>query len=228
MYIYIYVFVSFPCIYVHFFVIYLALPAVNPKYECKKHGQCYHSVFGSYRVDPDAVSMEILTNSIEASRSSARKFLTMFWDRNCLPFAKNWEEGFVNCLRNSGVILLLVSPEAVERCQSADRIADNFLLEMDIATELHAAQKATVIPIFMIDKNYSGDHDTFLHFLKTGFPDKTPIHPWAQKTISSTMYAVAQLPGAHRIRRGDDFTSLAEAIANLCLPSKYLPIFILI
>jgi hypothetical protein len=138
------------------------IPVVNPDYECKKHGLCAHTFFGSYRVNPDASSMEALTHAIETSPSSLRQLFTMFWDKQCLPIGKDWEQGFCNCLRTCKEILLLVSPEAVKRCLSPDNGPDNFLLELDLATELQAAGEVTVRPIFMVEKGYPGGHDAFL------------------------------------------------------------------
>lgn len=170
--------------------------------------------------------MQTLIKSLEMSPSSKSKSLTMFWDRQCLPIGQDWEQGFVNVLRNCGCIIVLISPEAVERCKTSDMENDNFLLEMDLATELHAAGKTTVIPVFMVDKkNYLGGHQGLLENLKSGFSEARAKHPWSRKTIAATMRAVIKLPGAFKIFRGDDMAKLAESVASRCSQSMYYTTF---
>lgn len=216
---------SHPCLYSYADAL---LPPVDPNYECKKHGQCYHSLFGSYRVDPDKPSMKSLTQAIERAYSSLSKSLTMFWDAQCLPIGEDWEKGFLNCLRNSSVIILLVSRKAVKRCAVADTNVDNFLLEIDLAIDLHAAGKAVVIPVFMVqkdDKDFPGGHIAFLEYLQAPgtFPEKRAKHQWSSsKTIAATMRAVTQLPGAVNIFQDADFSAVADEIAGKCEASMCL------
>ena len=51
------------------------IPPVDPNYECQKHGQCGHSCFGSYRVNPDAPAMKNITQAIEKTRASLNNAL---------------------------------------------------------------------------------------------------------------------------------------------------------
>lgn len=192
----------------------------DPSYRCEKHG-----LFGSYRVQSDLEYMTALVRAIETCDVSRQKYLTMFFDRNCLPIGEDWEKGFVNCLQGSGSIILLVSPEGVERCKTADTTQDNFLLELELATNLHAKHKAAVVPIFLIDRDYPGGHIAFLNELKTRFPKKLAKHPLSRKTIATTLRAVAQLPGAFHMFRGDDFSQVSEKIADQCASSKFPPLF---
>ena len=134
---------------------------------------------------------------------------------------EDWELGFFNCLRSCKVIILLVTPESVVRCKEAATVADNFLLEMDLAIELHTAKKAMVIPIFMVEKEYPGGHDGFIRALTTDFPDTKALHPWSKKNIAATLRAVAQLPGAFKAFHGDPFFAIAESIASQCPSGIY-------
>jgi hypothetical protein len=165
--------------------------------------------------------MEALTNAIESSASAVAKQLTMFWDKQCLPIGENWELGFLNCLRSCKVIILMVTPESVVRCKEAGTVTDNFLLEMDLATELQAAKKAIVIPIFMVEKGHPGGHEGFLQALTTDFPDTKALHSWSKKSIAATLRAVVKLPGAFKTFRGDPFFAIAENIASQCPPSTF-------
>ena len=182
--------------------------------------------------------MKNITQAIEKTRASLNNSLTMFWDKQCLPFGENWELGFLNCLRNSKVIVLLISPRAVKNCLTADIRDDNFLLEMDLATDLHADGKAVVIPVFMVqhnDPDFPGGHAAFLrHLLSPGtFPEKRAKHRWSSlKTIAATMRAVTQLPNALNIFQNADFSVATDndffikvdQIASKCKPSTF-PLF---
>ena len=198
------------------------LPAVDPDYCCVKHGDGRHTMFASYRVDPDLKEVVAFVNAVENLPSSRQNYLTVFLDKHCLPIGEYWEEGFVNCLRSSEKIILVVSPEGVKRCENADTTVDNYLLEMDLATELSADNAVSVIPIFMVEKSYQGGHAAFLNLLKTGFPEIRAKHRWSRKTIAGKLRAVANLPGGFMIFRGDDFSETAEKIASQCASSKFV------
>lgn len=180
----------------------------------------YHPVFGSYRTS-DVVTMKALAEAMESSISTKTKSLTMFWDKQCLPVGEDWELGFLTCLLNCSIISLLVSPEGVKRCLEADTMSDNFLLEMDLATELYAAKKVVVVPIFLVDRTYPGGHEAFIASLQTNYPDTPAKHRFSRKNIAATLRTVAQLPGGYNIFRGDDLSHIAESIANRCQPSMY-------
>ena len=170
--------------------------------------------------------MKALVQALEAAPSFANKSLTMFWDAQCLPIGKDWEMGFCNCLRSCQVILLLLSPRGVKNCEKADSKDDNFLLEIDIALDLQAEGKATVIPIFMVTKDdteFPNTHAAFLAYLQQPgvFPEHRPKHKWSTtKTVAGIMRAVVELSGSFCVYQKDKLSSLAEAIASNCQPSK--------
>lgn len=160
--------------------------------------------------------MEKLVKALETSPSGKEKLLTVFWDKKCLPLGDDWELGFVNCLRNCGKIILFITPDSIKRCETADATNDNFLLEMDLATELYATKKVSVIPIFMVERTYPGGHEAFIEKLKTNFPAVAAKHRWSQKTIAATLLAVANLPDSIKMFLGDDFVPIAESISSQC------------
>lgn len=48
-------------------------------------------------------------DKLAVERDSSRKPVFVFWDRKCLVYSQNWEQGFLNGLMNSQVIVLLIS-----------------------------------------------------------------------------------------------------------------------
>lgn len=102
---------------------------------------------------------------------------------------------------------------------------------MDIALDLHVEGKATVIPIFMVtrdDTEFPNTHAAFLAYLQQPgvFPEQRPKHKWSTtKTVAGIMRAVAQLSGSFSVYQSDSFSSLAEAIASKCQPSKSVVFF---
>jgi hypothetical protein len=52
---------------------------------------------------------EIIYNALAVKRGKDSLPLYVFWDKQCLNYGQNWEEGFVNGLMNATAIVLLVS-----------------------------------------------------------------------------------------------------------------------
>ena len=57
------------------------------------------------------------------------KPVTAYLDNHCLSAGENWEEGFLQGLYGSQVIILLISANGLEGLKKADTNPDNVLLE---------------------------------------------------------------------------------------------------
>ena len=53
--------------------------------------------------------MEIVYESIACLKKSNAQPVLAFWDKKCLNYGKNWEQGFVIGLLNAKVVILLIS-----------------------------------------------------------------------------------------------------------------------
>ncbi|KAJ3288849.1 hypothetical protein HDU76_007612, partial [Blyttiomyces sp. JEL0837] len=128
--------------------------------------------------------------------------VSVFLDQECLVEGVPWEESFQNALFTSKVIILIVSEAAVLRTQSADKVPDNMLLEIEGALQLRKEGTAIVVPIWLgsIDPT---DHTTCrkFNFGKVGasvYPDQPHIHKSSQcwdRTVKDTMAELYGLQG---------------------------------
>lgn len=46
-------------------------------------------------------------------KKNTGKPLFVFWDKKCLNYAQDWEEGFLNGIQTSDVIVLLMSNKVI-------------------------------------------------------------------------------------------------------------------
>lgn len=51
----------------------------------------------------------MLYDKLAVGRGNDRKPLFIFWDKKCLSYGQDWEQGFLNGLLTSQVIVLLIS-----------------------------------------------------------------------------------------------------------------------
>jgi len=129
--------------------------------KCWSHFQIIHDIFLNHRVategKPSAHSLEpkrgmvqMLYESFANLRKQSGDPVFVFWDFKCLNFGQNWEQGFLNALKNSRVIVLLVSMKALEGiAKNAKERQDNVLVEYECAIIQNKLHKIPVIPVFL-------------------------------------------------------------------------------
>ncbi|KAI8607391.1 hypothetical protein BC830DRAFT_1086986, partial [Chytriomyces sp. MP71] len=153
-------------------------------WQCSKKVQ-YHDFFISYRVATDQNVSDALENSLGAAG------MHPYLDHLCLVAAEKWEDGFLNGLRSSKIVLLVVS----EACLTGLRPSnDNVVLEWELAFERQDHGEAIVVPLFM---NENGRPFLFPDLLQ--FPDVLHDHAKSprQRTIRKLASEISELSGVH-------------------------------
>jgi hypothetical protein len=87
-------------------------------WRCNDHNVLDHSFFVSYRVDTDKEAasqfhLELEVYSFKQKDASLGP-LNGFIDTKCLNPSENWETGFLNGLKNSRVIVYLISDRSLD------------------------------------------------------------------------------------------------------------------
>ena len=92
-----------------------------------------YDVFLSYRVASDALLVERLYMLL-----TKEKELNVWLDKKCLTWGQPWEQGFVDGLRSSLIVVPVLSRPALQAFSTLDEGSgcDNFLLEHALALEL--------------------------------------------------------------------------------------------
>jgi len=138
----------------------------------------------------------------------------VFWDQRCLNDAANWREGFLNGLKGSRIIILLISVGSLSRFASATASSqDNLLLEYEEALEMAKAGGIAVFPIFIGEsKEVSAEFShvdgakgtekqnvyfpfSFSHASLDKFP--TLNHSISGKAIRNTLSQIFSIQGAN-------------------------------
>ncbi|KAJ3193208.1 hypothetical protein HK101_005225 [Irineochytrium annulatum] len=125
-----------------------------------------YDFFISYRVAADSYLARELRLHLQLA--GARVFL----DQEELRDGEDWRMGFVRGLKNSKVVLFLVSPGCLARMHSSDRSTDNVLLEWETAMAAEELGFTKVQPI------YIGEGQVDI----TEFPDERPLFKKATET----------------------------------------------
>ncbi|KAJ3289586.1 hypothetical protein HK104_007364, partial [Borealophlyctis nickersoniae] len=127
---------------------------------CAHHESYSHDIFLSYRQNPDKHFTQDLAFLLERRnhpRENNVKIRT-FIDLWCLTGGFQWQEGFLNALVNSKVIVLVISERALEGVVEADSKPDNLLLEWEYALDSYEQKKAAIFPLFVGEiKHYEGE-----------------------------------------------------------------------
>ncbi|ORY42842.1 hypothetical protein BCR33DRAFT_283265 [Rhizoclosmatium globosum] len=107
-----------------------------------------YDFFISYRVATDAkVAMELyfrLKDQRILDEYGHSRQVKVYWDKECLKKGQDWRDGFVQGLKNSRCVLMIMSPGAAERMKVSDVKGDNVLLEWE--TAILAGKKSICIP----------------------------------------------------------------------------------
>ncbi|KAI9205221.1 uncharacterized protein BJ171DRAFT_70077 [Polychytrium aggregatum] len=107
---------------------------IIPDWECRLECQ-RHDVFISYRVASESDKANLLLSALISNKRS-QSSLHPYLDHLCLCNGQNWEDGFINGLHRSPVIVLLLSEEGLKRTLKAHLYADNQFLEVQHALKL--------------------------------------------------------------------------------------------
>jgi hypothetical protein len=123
-----------------------------------RRGRRSMRVFLSYRVAADAeLARALFVRLTEAG-------VDVWWDQECLPKGKPWEEGFADGLFSSTCFVALLSKAAVASFGElhAGAPCDNVLLEHRLALELHARGRIKrIFPVFIGERAGVGNDSTF-------------------------------------------------------------------
>ena len=165
------------------------LPPVDDAYCCRKHGRCAHDVFISYRVNTERA----LASQVAFMLETARPGLSVFLDSRCLAVAEDWQGGFVNCLRRSRVIVLLVSGAGMARSRAANTEPDNMLLEFEHALACRSDHGARVVPLLLGNEG-AGRFDYACLDPKT-YPTDLHAHAWSTLPVATVIQQVGALQG---------------------------------
>ncbi|KAJ3298680.1 hypothetical protein HDU79_008173 [Rhizoclosmatium sp. JEL0117] len=156
--------------------------------------------FISYRVATDArVAMELyfrLKDQRIVDEYGHSRQVKVYWDKECLKKGQDWRDGFVQGLKNSRCVLMIMSVGAAERMKESDKKGDNVLLEWE--TAILAGKKNICIPqpVFINNpKEGVSALDFYSKFQKTcpaTRPDQTDAHRVSCRT---TISAATNLQG---------------------------------
>ncbi|KAJ3025930.1 UNVERIFIED_CONTAM: hypothetical protein HDU68_006460 [Siphonaria sp. JEL0065] len=159
--------------------------------------------FISYRVATEArIAMELyfrLKDQRIIDEYGHSRQVRVYWDKECLKKGQDWRDGFVQGLKNSRCILMLVSSGAMEGLKKSNQYADNVLLEWE--TAVMAGKKSICVPqpVFINDssKNIRAI-DAILKFKGSDEcpkfrPEKLDAH---KHSAFTTLSSIMQLQGA--------------------------------
>lgn len=191
-------------------------------YTCRRHGTLRHHFFVNYRVATDASAAETLAFALEAAAPphGVQGPPTAFRDKNYLQEGEGWELGFVHCLRSSACVVLVISEMALQGVQSADKRADNVLLEYEVAMELAESGRCVLFPVLMgrvVEVQGQGKlYKSFSEFDVSVYPDAPHAHAKSNRTrsVRAIMADLFKLQG--RFVQPDQIASVAgEAAAKM-------------
>src|SRR5579871_4803517 len=114
---------------------------------CPEHKVTHHEFFISYRKDSDKDFAGLI----------AARLPNAFWDENCIGGGAPWQEVFERGLRNSRILVPLISAGALLRMKDSQISVDRLLLEWDAGLEVHSQGKMEILPILIRDMNAHGD-----------------------------------------------------------------------
>ena len=115
-------------------------------------------VFLSYRVFSDADLAQALFEQLTLVG------VDVWWDKECLPKGKSWEEGFADGLFRSALFVPILSKAALAPFATLDAQSrcDNVFLEHRLALEMQVRGKVKrIFPIFVGERNGTGDEQLF-------------------------------------------------------------------
>ncbi|KAJ3346103.1 hypothetical protein HDU83_003370 [Entophlyctis luteolus] len=154
-------------------------------WKCEQ-GACWHPLFLSYR--QDGLDREIAERFSLVLQSNVLTH-SLFLDKYCLTPGTSWELGFVNGLLHSGVVLILLSPNALTS------LSANMLLEWQISLHLHSLGLIKII------------------ILKTTDSAESQGSNWISPYFNVERYPKSKLP--HRLSKFVNGDSIRETVRKL-------------
>ncbi|KAJ3229309.1 hypothetical protein HDU78_009105 [Chytriomyces hyalinus] len=154
-------------------------PFYSESWACS-NGHKNHDVFISYCVSSEKHTAVNLHSALSTTKLNETP-LHIYLDQRCLENGKSWENGFLNGLRNSKLVVLLLSEEGLKQTTKADIVADNQLLEIELAFEhLNDLQNPTnllsIFPVNLWSKVEGGLYKNWFPNINA-FPDVKHSHP---------------------------------------------------
>ncbi|KAJ3212099.1 hypothetical protein HDU82_003866 [Entophlyctis luteolus] len=170
-----------------------------------------YDVFISYRVSSEKLFARQLFHVLSGQRQRIQgldRGLQVYLDQVRLVNGENWETGFLSGLRNSDVVIFLVSEESVVGIKEAQKKPDSYLLEMEVAFDIldHRQKQGIIIQPVFIGGKIPNPAD---------FPDEFHCHPSSPKmtTISNIIRRLVHLQGLRAFISKDEFGELGACEA---------------
>ncbi|KAI9350631.1 hypothetical protein DFJ73DRAFT_832181 [Zopfochytrium polystomum] len=129
-------------------------------------GDYAYDVFISHRVVPEQelamqlyfrLNEALLTNLILERQGAASatklengpRLERVFWDHDSLIVGEDWRKGFVNGLKKSRLVVLLISEASTPRMKTSHIETDNLLLEWETALMAAKHHRCAIFPVFI-------------------------------------------------------------------------------
>jgi hypothetical protein len=183
----------------------------NFKYKSKNE----YDFFISYRKSSEQDLANQLYFAInERLHDNARDYpnLNCFVDSKCLVPGENWKEGYKEALKNSSVIIMLISEAAVSSFKKiTEQTEDNVLHEWEMAIEYNKTMEKAILPIF-VDRLEGANNISRFKF-ERDYPNVKANN--TNITVKEIMNALLDLHGARISEISDEilkkiFTKLAN------------------
>lgn len=96
--------------------------------------------------------------------------MRVFLDSECLLSGEGWEQGFLRALRNSTVVVLVLSRGAFANVANLTPHAtcDNYLLEHSLALHMNQVKGTHIFPLLVGDKRTHDGEEYFTHYFQSG------------------------------------------------------------
>ncbi|KAJ3279383.1 hypothetical protein HK104_001513 [Borealophlyctis nickersoniae] len=170
-----------------------------PNWTCRLDYETHH-FFVSYRVATDAQFAELLGNYLLRTERG-KEPVHSFVDKACLVNGQPWEVGFLQGLLRAKVIVIMCSEGCLQKCTQADTVADNMLLEWELALDFFEKNKASIFLVLVGEASRPNGRLTLQAFNGFGlkFPDAFHAHPRSprKRTVKKTMERLFALQGVH-------------------------------
>ncbi|KAJ3191863.1 hypothetical protein HK101_007329 [Irineochytrium annulatum] len=167
----------------------LVTPKQSVEWKCKI-GYHMHDFFVSYRVRCEADMAERFASALGV-RSRHHAYL----DHLCLVPGVEWDQGFINGLQSSTMILPLISDACISTMTTPH--ADNVLLEWELSLQRRDADPSCIIVPILVPSPTTGK--PFSSFNTSIYPDILHDHPRSPRvrTVRDTITRMFTLQGLH-------------------------------
>ncbi|KAJ1551699.1 hypothetical protein HK096_004108, partial [Nowakowskiella sp. JEL0078] len=184
-----------------------------------------HDIFISYRVASEENLAQLLKLKLEHyAIKNLKKNVHVYLDKNCLVDGRDFEEGFLNGIMRSRVILLLCSERCLDKVKRAHEVSDNMLLEWEYALKLMDEGQSLVLPVLIgTKKTVESDGTKFEAMVKFSqfdvnvykdAPQCHPDHPLKTMTVKNIMTRIFRLQGIPNV-----FQDMIDDVAPKILES---------